>query len=346
LLTFAVPCLAQQSLPDPATNRPTDDAEAERLEKAWLHSGDSHQIAWAAELIARDDRRGLIPDLIEQLKPFPSSLIGTALQAIADSLIRLHAEVPAERVMYLPSTWTAEQMILLTWSPDNRPTLLKIFENSEMPVVWLAAANLLAEKPQSDFVKSLLKSFRVVARFRVTVPGKWLRDDQEHYGQSITYAYGPPDSAGPPTAKYGLSLTKGTVFAPGAHPVRYYTYEILGEIPWYYLLPHVSATDFIPGLLAQMAQIPEKELRLSAEVREDIVYRGPDEYLGKIKAILSPLDEDFARILRSYVQLGLLTAAEAKSVKLPVDLTISDLRTSRIAPLPPPPKFQFLALKR
>lgn len=331
-----------QALPDPASYHPLNDDEAKRLETAWLHSGDSRQIAWAAELIARDERRDLIPDLVQQLSN--SAEDRWSLQAIADALIQLQAQVPAQQVVNLPADFIAQRIILLARSQNNREALLGIFRTSEIPLVWLAAANLLADKTPSDIAKPLLTALHVEADMRVLTPGKWDTTSRPIIGRAWEGLGGLPKPMWPRVNNYALSLTKGAIIASGVHSVRYYPYPSTDPDWTGTTDPTISTDDFVPGLLAQLAQIPASELHLQAKMEEDIVFRGTAEYSAKITELLSSLDEDFARILKSYIQHGFLTTAEAKTIKAPVDFTVVDYRTSANPPLPMPRKFTFLAL--
>ena len=159
-------CQAGQQLPDPATYRPANAAEASRLQEQCLHSEDPRRVAWAAELIAEDGRREQIAGLIAQINRLPSmnakspAAIPDAMLAVADALIQLHARVPADVVVKLPYGSTPQQLILLAGSPDGRDPLMRIFERTAVPLEWLAAANLIAEAPTADFARSLLNDFK------------------------------------------------------------------------------------------------------------------------------------------------------------------------------------------
>jgi hypothetical protein len=337
--------MGQQSLPNPATYSPASDAEAARLEKAWLHSGDPRLVAWAAELIANDARRDLIPDLIDRLNlpENDATRSGSALQAIVDALIQLGARVPADRVMKLPSWCITQQVILLARSPDSREPLMKIFEEAADPLVWLAAADLLAVEPKPDFARTLLSDFHVVATFVVMMPG-----DGYGFGGGCggSVGCGGDDPGWPAINSYGLSLAKGTLFTSGVHPVRYYTFP-LGKPRGQFDCSSVSRDQFIPGLLAQVARIPASELRLESGLNEQITYLGTDSYLANVRAFLLPLNEDFQQLLTSYVRLGFLSSSEADTMQLPVDLTIEDRRAPPSPPLPPLSpilEFAFLAV--
>jgi hypothetical protein len=343
LLAFAVPSLAQQSLPDPATYQPASDAEAVRLEKAWLHSGNFRCIAWAAELIAMDGRRELVPDLIGQLDiSADDHSSNTALYAVLDALIQLRARVPAQRLTKLPAWCVVQKVILLATASDNRTLLMATLKEATDPLVWLAAANVLAEDPQPEFASLLLSAFHVVAQIVVVMPGE--------YGYGIgggcggSWGLGVTDPSWPDVNSYGLSLTKGNLFTAGVHPVRYYAFDPNTPRDGFDC-SSLSKDQFIPGLLAEVARIPAVELRLTANLNQQIVYLGTDSYLANVRALLLSLNDDFQRLLSSYVRLGFLTSVEVSAMRLPVELSIEDRRTPTSPPLPPPPEFDYLDVR-
>ncbi len=342
LLALAVPCLAQQSLPDPATYMPGSNAEATRLEKAWLSSGNPRDVAWASELIAQEGRREMAPDLIAQLDSRATAYQNQpALFAVLDALIQLGARVPSGPLANLPSWCFAHKVILLARTPDNREPLMTIFRAESNALVWLAAADLLAEDPHLDFARLLLADLHVEVNVAVVVPGI---SGGIGGGCGGSYGHGVEGSGWPQMNSYGLSLTKGTIFAGGVHPVRYYTFDYNTGHPDFNCS---SATkgDFIPGLLSQVARISASELRLATHVQQAITYRGIDSYLANVLALLSPLNEDFQRLLRAYERLGYLSPVEAQTIRLPVDLTIEDRRFMSSPPLPPLPEFDFLEVR-
>ncbi len=339
IAAFGQYCLAQQALPDPAKYQPVDDAESARLEKAWLHSGDPRQIAWAAELIGKNNRRELIPDLIERFdlsaEPDawkPIGRRGAVYEYVADALIRLQAEVPSNFITRLPSRCIAQELVLLSRSPDSHEALQRVFESTKWTIAWLAAANLLAQKPQSEFANSLLRSFEVVADFRIVTPGMELKTGgRACFGDSIWEAR---DPAWPVPRYYDLSLRMGTIFAPGTNPVRYYSYRSASELENLHGVCPKSKNEFVPGLLVMLGRIPPNEIRLASIIDRTIAYSGNASYIREIKSLLAPLDEDFQRLLAAFVNNGYVSSTEAKAIKLPVSLTIEDLRSTKMPRLP------------
>ncbi len=81
------------------------------------------------------------------------------------------------------------------------------------------------------------------------------------------------------------------------------------------------------------------------ESLHEIAYRGTGSYLADLYGFLSPINEDYERLISAYVWLGFLKPDEAISTTLPVDLTITDLRHSPGSPLPPPLEYPSLALR-
>lgn len=204
ILWSAVLGLTQQPVPDPASYKPSVDEETARLEKQWLQANDPRLVSWGAYLVAKDSRRELIPDLIEQMdlsRIDPAAtgphrgLTGrtAALAAVLDALIRLEAQVPPDRLMKLHGPdFAAQRLILLARSPANTSALKEILESSEgvITVTWMVAADLLAAHPPPGFTNSIVERFLPNATIHVT-DGK-TTENWGPRGGGCSCDFGPP----------------------------------------------------------------------------------------------------------------------------------------------------------
>jgi hypothetical protein len=358
ILWSAVFGLAQLPLPDPASYKPSDNQVAVRLEKEWLQANDPRLVSWGAYLVAKDSRRELIPDLIEQmdLSRIDPAAAGpdrylkgrtAALAAVLDALIRLEAQVPPDRLMKLHGPdFVAQKLILLARSPGNTAALQEILESSMVITVeFVVAADLLAAHPPPGFTNSIIERFQPNATIHVT-DGK-TSGNRGPGGCGCAGDFGPPspvDQSWPKIRSYGLSLEGGTLFAPGVHAGYYWTVEE-GQSP-----PSLAnraciapchEKEMLQGLLASLAQMTPKEFPLHHDANVEIRYQSPASYRTQLRAILKGLDSDFERVVSAYLRQGFLTPAEAEPLKLQV--WIVDERQGKPArPLPRPPVFRWL----
>jgi hypothetical protein len=208
----------------------------------------------------------------------------------------------------LPYWSTPQQLILLADSPDGRDPLMRMFERATVPLEWLAAANLIAESPTVDFARSLLNDLKIQLFVEVITPGMAAGGIGGGCGGS--WGDGSRGADWPAINQYALSLTKGTLFTSGVHPVRYYAFQSYKDREPIDCAS-TSKYRFLPGLLAEVSRIPFNELRLQSRIAETVVYRGRDSYLANMRMILAPLNDDFRRLVASYVRLGFLSASEA-----------------------------------
>ncbi len=219
---------------------------------------------------------------------------------------------------------------------------MRIFERTAVPLEWLAAANLIAEAPTADFARGLLNDFKIQLSVEVITPGMAAGGSGGGCGGS--WGDVTRDADWPSINQYALSLTKGTVFTSGVHPVRYYAfYSNKDREP--IDCASTSKDRFLPGLLAQVSRIPINELRLQSRITETVVYRGRDSYLANLSMILAPLNDGFRRLVASYVRLGFLTRSEAGAVRLPIYLKIMDGRKPGDPQLPTIPEYGFLRIE-
>lgn len=125
-----------------------------------LASDQPREIAWAAYLSAQQGRRDLIPKLAALIAGHQQHGPGrdisevppddAAILAVADALIRLRAQLPAETVTHLYPQFPAQTIILLSRAPHNTTSLLKIFQTMHSRDLWLAAGDLLALHPPRE----------------------------------------------------------------------------------------------------------------------------------------------------------------------------------------------------
>jgi hypothetical protein len=111
-----------------------------------LASGEPRDVAWAAYEIGVQKHLDMVPKLVRLLDSFEGgatadkdriSREAAAMEAVADALIRLEAELPAEAVMHLYPRFPAQTIILLSRASDNAGPLMEIFQKTKSRDLWL-----------------------------------------------------------------------------------------------------------------------------------------------------------------------------------------------------------------
>jgi hypothetical protein len=165
-----------------AQDMQTDPTEAYKLASSWITESSAKHRAWAAQSIMHFRFESLYPELLARLSEFQPSDSGKftgsedelAMESIADAIIRSDLKPAAADARKLYPQFPALAMILLARAPDDRQAALwSIFERAQVPEVWLAAANLLANEPPPGFVSKLLDDLDV--RENSGIRRKWQR---------------------------------------------------------------------------------------------------------------------------------------------------------------------------
>ena len=132
-----------------AQDTPAEPAEAYKLASSWIAESGAKHRAWAAQWIAQFRFENLYTELLTRLSEFQPSESGKfngsedelALESIADAIIRSDLQPPAADSRKLYPEFPALAMILLARAPDDKQAALwSIFEQTQAPEVWLAAA--------------------------------------------------------------------------------------------------------------------------------------------------------------------------------------------------------------
>ncbi|HEX8290926.1 MAG TPA: hypothetical protein VF570_04170, partial [Pyrinomonadaceae bacterium] len=249
-------------------------AEAARL----LKSQGNRERAWGAYLAGAHGLMEHAPLLVGLLED-PNIVSGgweesVVRQAALDALIRLDAEVPAEKLLPLYGSSPDEVVILLARVPkQNARELLSLFNENIPDARWAAVGNLLADARARGFAARLLARLKVSASVYV-----YDSEGDRGYGGGCGYGSGCGVAAHtpegfPPVGYYSLSTTQArgaVVLAPGRHTVYYVRRPAPDGCGGGDDGP-VGRDDLRVGYLAEMLGATEKDLGLDARPFREVV---------------------------------------------------------------------------
>jgi HEAT repeat protein len=311
--------------------------EAARL----LKSQGNRERAWGAYLAGTHGLKEHAPALVELLAD-PNLAGGgweesVVRQAALDALIRLDAEVPAEKLLPLYQSSPDEVVILLARSPEqNREALLPLFVEETPTARWLAVGNLLAESRAPGFAARLLRELKIEASLYV-----YDREGGHNYGlgggDGASCGCGGGGSGGgefPPVSYYVLTDTAGrgaTVAAPGRHVVYYVRRSFPCPCSGTYDFERDSLrAEYLAGLL----DTTEEDLKLDARPLREIVCKDAAECRRAVVAVRDEIEQSYAALLSRLLEVNLLDAAETAELRPDITLDITDSREAKSFPLP------------
>jgi hypothetical protein len=328
-----------------AQDMPTEPTEAYKLASSWITEPNAKHRAWAAQWIAQFRFESLYPELLARLsefQPFDSGKFSgsedeLAMESIADAIIRSDLQPFAADSRKLYPEFPTLAMILLARAPDDRQAVLwSIFEQTQVPEVWLAAANLLAKEPPPRFVSKLLDDFSMFVRIMV-FDGKG--GGGASYGDCFRVAKPPmPFPAGwPKIQTYSLEIgaRPETTIADGRNSVSFTSRKTDDSLPWNGEADCVSPDNirgFRLDLLAQLAGVDTAATGLSALVFRDLVRRSDEQYRRDATEILKEQRQLFIQFVKRLATARLLSDAEAGARLLHLQLLVVPFEPIRSLP--------------
>jgi hypothetical protein len=314
--------------------------EAARL----LKSKGNRERAWGAYLAGAHGLKEQAPALVELLAD-PNLAGGgweesVVRQAALDALIRLDAEVAAEKLLPLYQSSPDEVVILLARSPEqNREALLPLFVEETPTARWLAVGNLLAESRAPGFAARLLRELKIEVSLYV-----YDREGGHNYGLGGGDGGGCGCGCGgsrgeefPPVSYYELTddAERGaTVAAPGRHVVYYVRKQFgrcRGRLAGTYDFERDRLrVEYLAGLL----NTTEEDLKLDARPLREIVCKDAAECRRAVVAVRDEIEQSYAALLSRLLEVNLLDASEAAELRPDIALDITDSREAKSFPLP------------
>jgi hypothetical protein len=262
-----------------------------------------------------------------------------AIEAVADALIQLQAKLPAATVMQLYPNFPAQTIILLSRAQENTEPLLGIYKSTPWRDLWLAAGNLLALHPTSEFVRSLLNGVVVSFSFRV-VPqdaAEGPRFGSGCAGDSVMNR----DKAfadWPKARMYRLD-TGGhprNIFAPGIHPVGFSAWETTDyRDPWTDGdCSREKSKYWRKGLIAQLQGKTPDEFHLEPSVEMTMTYWSAAAFEERVKGAIETQSSTFQSAIDAFVGSGILSAQDVLKLHLKCRIAVTDERPSPRIELP------------
>ena len=335
-----------------AQSRPRDDApsssfarradasaEAARL----LRSRENTERAWGAYLAGAyglKEHAALVVELLEAPSVAADGWEELHLRrAMLDGLIRLDAEVPAEKLLPLYQYAPDEVVILLAHAPEkNAPALLSLFTEETPGARWVAVANLLAVARARGFAARLLAGLKIQATIYV-----YDREAERGYGGGTGYGCGgsrhfelTPEGF-PPAFSYELNATPlrgAVVVARGRHTIYYVRTGPESGQAQYYGCGDVDRDVYRVEYLADLLGTTEENLGLEARSFHEVVCRDARECRRALAALRDETARTYAGVLERLFGAELLDPAEASELKPDLTFKLYDQRDGKTSPLP------------
>jgi len=348
---LAIAALAQSAPSDPAIIVGNVEKQTGPLAAAWLHSPDPRFQAWGAYLVLRDRHTEAIPDLLAAVAAFQvvenAATVADgdqhdALLGVLDALIQFGADVPIAEAQRLYPEFPVQALILLSRSQENpAPALLDMFQTEQIrPTAWLAAGNLLLQRRAEGFAATVFAGLTVHAQVVVLDPNAgW-------GGGGSSHCCGPgplreAKAGWPPLGAYefagcGDSLQPGaTVLAAGIDPAYYErqvtdSYQVVLSSCGCYVDRDLVRQHYLSTLLRELPD----PASLPAHVSQTFYWHGPETYLSDLAAFVGVEQRQFADVARRVAGFGMLSDAEAATLRPRLQIHILDARFSRDTPLP------------
>jgi hypothetical protein len=313
-------------------------AEAARL----LGSRGNRERAWGAYLAGAYGLKEHAPLLVGLLED-PGVAAGgweesAVMRAALDALIRLDAEVPAEKLLPLYESAPDEAVILLARAPaQNARALLPLFADETPAARWLAIGGLLAEARAEGFAARLLAGLKIEATVYV----------YDHEGERGYNGGGGGGCGGsrhfeltpegfPPAGRYALTTSRArgaVVVTQGRHAVYYVRtgaergYESDSGCD---VERDACRVEYLTDLLGTT----DEDLRLEARPSHEVVCRGARQCRRALAALRDETARDYAGVVARLLGAGLLDPAEASGLKPDITFRLFDEREDKAPPLP------------
>ncbi len=337
------PKLDSSSLPAHVIRALPSQAPSTALVLEKLRSQDVREQAWGAFLASMYRIEEAEPHLVRLLSQNQGDLelIFHLHASVLDALIQLGVKVSPERLDRVRG-FTAEVTILRLRTPrENESQLANLANDSWGHPLWLAAIHGLVSARSPHAARALLKKLVVVPlKLRVIDLQSQhfeLNSDSGSIGGLVGTSLRIKVPTGfPPEPYYDLEVTKETesiTVSPGPYPVYAHRGWIsLNGSRACSVISKLEETDVARALLAQVAQIPLKEIP-GGHASHVMKWRGEDKLRADVNRLKLDINEKYLALIKRLHDEKMLSQDESAS-SLRFDIQVMDSRTQREAPLP------------
>jgi hypothetical protein len=327
-----------------------------------LASGDPRLLAWGAHNALVANRRDLIPELLSlaaQWEPIvlkdpdawdaedalPQEELDRrdGMQAVLDTLIQMHAPVPAETVRTIAADFGHDAGVLLSRMPLEQalPLAGELYKSlpRNPPLRYITAATL-AQHPPPGFAAELLREVDVYAFVDVQTPGAEQWSGAVSQGDCMAHGTGHTRKNWPLTGQYmlhwgytldGRAKQQAILLVGGIDPV-YATREQSG---YYYVDRCGRAFDVGLGgeksrnLLAEMLGTSPNALRWQARLEVYMEFRSLQQFHTELAAFVAKEQARYRATAAALAARNLMTSAEAHDCLPTITLWVTDWRQDR-----------------
>jgi hypothetical protein len=300
--------------------------------------------AWGAYLTAHHEVTEAVPAVISLLESLQERAPDEALfvqYAALDALIRMEADVPAEKLLAMSSRFQTHAYLLMSNKPvSNQEDLLRLIRRPRASsACWKAVCNLLVPLKTPGLTSFLLNKLSL--RLSVHVY------DRELVGGGIGGKFDSIFGAGrfsvpagfPPITLYHLKESRwpDSGLAPaGRPPVRCEQRVVQpGSTAGFGFITHKhDINDILLGYLAALARMHAEGLPFQPEQDHTLLWNESGDFQEEIDLLRTNMLEEFQVFLARLQDLNLLTEAEAGRLHPEVHLYVLDRRTDKSDPLP------------
>lgn len=309
-----------------------------------LDSNDVRNQAWGASFIGERGLKELVPrlqDLLERSRDANPFHVHSLRLVVLDSLIRLNASIPEEKLRPLFGEYPEQVIILLAIDPvENRDALLAIAEKTKRGRRWAAVCNLLAETKAPGFAALMLKDLKIEARVHVFDYGSHSVGvgGGEVWGSVVCGVRQNPKGF-PPVSHYRFEdrpVRGAVVLSTGRRTIYYQRLVASGTSQQPFSWPDSGGHDDLERAeyLAALLDASKEELGFDPQPSFAVIWSDAEQFRTEVEGIRNQVRMKYNDLIARLVSNRLLSETEAASLRPQISITVVDSRENPSTPLP------------